>query len=102
MTRKRDLMCEDILGCDHTPTIPISDHGFVIEWRCMCGRIVPVFDALVTRAFRGRAWLHFQGFRKRADVGECRCKAGIFPFMCLHDLGWLAFRLIVTEEKLDP
>ena len=43
MTRRRDLMCEDIFGCTHEPEIPISDDatGEIVSWRCRCGRDVP-------------------------------------------------------------
>lgn len=37
MTRRRDLMCEDIFGCDHALTIPISENGTILYWRCVCG-----------------------------------------------------------------
>jgi hypothetical protein len=40
MTRRSDLMCEDIFGCDHKPEIPITENGNIIEWRCRCGRKV--------------------------------------------------------------
>ena len=42
MTRRSDLMCEDLFGCDHSPEIPISEHGEIVEWRCRCGRKVPM------------------------------------------------------------
>lgn len=38
MTRRRDLMCEDIFECDHEPEVAISEGGEVIAWRCRCGR----------------------------------------------------------------
>lgn len=37
MTRRRDLMCEDLFGCDHQPTIPVSRDGEIFEWTCGCG-----------------------------------------------------------------
>lgn len=40
MTRRSDLMCEDLFGCDHSPDTPISEGGVVVEWRCRCGRRV--------------------------------------------------------------
>ena len=43
MTRRRDLMCEDIFGCTHEAEIPILDDatGDIVSWRCRCGRDVP-------------------------------------------------------------
>lgn len=38
MTRRRDLMLEDLTGCNHEPTIPISENGEVLYWRCTCGQ----------------------------------------------------------------
>jgi hypothetical protein len=40
MTRRRDLMCEDIFGCNHRTTIPLSQDGRVVQWRCVCGERV--------------------------------------------------------------
>lgn len=41
MTRRRDLMCEDLFGCTHEPETPIvDDDGVIVEWRCRCGRKV--------------------------------------------------------------
>lgn len=37
MTRRSDLMCEDLFGCDHAPTIAISDDGKIVRWTCVCG-----------------------------------------------------------------
>ena len=37
MTRNRDLNCEDIFGCDHSPEIPIVDNGTVVGYVCRCG-----------------------------------------------------------------
>ncbi len=37
MTRRSDMMCEDLWGCDHKPKIPISDSGEIVSWRCNCG-----------------------------------------------------------------
>lgn len=38
MTRRRDLMCEDIFGCTHEPETPVTDgHGDVSHWVCRCG-----------------------------------------------------------------
>ena len=44
MTRRRDLMCEDIFGCAHEPEIAVSDDatGEIVGWRCRCGREVPL------------------------------------------------------------
>lgn len=42
MTRRRDLMCEDIFGCDHTPEVPIVEDGAVVHYVCRCGRKHPV------------------------------------------------------------
>lgn len=41
MTRRSDLMCEDLFGCDHTPETPESRDGQIVGWRCRCGRPVP-------------------------------------------------------------
>jgi len=41
MTRRRDLMCEDLFGCDHTPETPIVEDGAVLYWVCRCGRKHP-------------------------------------------------------------
>lgn len=38
MTRRSDMMLEDIFGCDHKPETPISEDGQVIGWLCRCGR----------------------------------------------------------------
>lgn len=40
MTRRSDLMCEDLFGCDHEPEVPVSEGGAVVEWMCRCGRRV--------------------------------------------------------------
>lgn len=37
MTRRRDMMLEDLLECGHELTIPISENGEIISWRCDCG-----------------------------------------------------------------
>lgn len=42
MTRRSDLMCEDIWECDHKLETAIVENGEIIEWRCRCGRRVPV------------------------------------------------------------
>lgn len=41
MTRRRDLICEDIFGCTHEPETPVSDGGEILYWMCRCGRRVP-------------------------------------------------------------
>lgn len=40
MTRRRDLMCEDIFGCTHEPETPIlTDDGQDVDhWVCRCGQ----------------------------------------------------------------
>lgn len=39
MTRRRDLMCEDIFGCTHEPETPVADQsGGVAYWVCRCGK----------------------------------------------------------------
>jgi len=38
VTRRSDLMLEDIDGCDHTPETPISEDGEVLYWVCRCGK----------------------------------------------------------------
>lgn len=38
MTRRSDLMLEDIEGCDHQPETAVSMRGEVIHWLCRCGR----------------------------------------------------------------
>jgi len=40
MTRRSDLMCEDLFECNHSPEIPISENGEIVEWRCRCGQKV--------------------------------------------------------------
>jgi hypothetical protein len=42
MTRRRDLMCEDIFECAHKPEIPISDNGEIMYWLCRCGKKIPL------------------------------------------------------------
>ena len=37
MTRRSDLMCEDIFGCEHTPEVPVSEDGEIVGWYCRCG-----------------------------------------------------------------
>ena len=37
MTRRSDLMLEDLIGCDHEPTLPVTQNGEVLYWRCTCG-----------------------------------------------------------------
>lgn len=39
MTRRSDLMLEDLFGCEHEPTIAICDDGGgeILFWRCACG-----------------------------------------------------------------
>lgn len=39
MTRRSDLMCEDIFGCTHKPEIPIvdDDSNDILFWLCRCG-----------------------------------------------------------------
>ena len=37
MTRRSDLMCEDIFGCDHALETPISHDGEIVAWACRCG-----------------------------------------------------------------
>lgn len=39
MTRRRDLMLEDLFGCDHTPETAVTDEGHnIVFWVCRCGR----------------------------------------------------------------
>ena len=40
MTRRRDLMLEDLFGCGHELTLPIvdDDTGTILYWRCVCGQ----------------------------------------------------------------
>jgi len=41
MTRRRDLMLEDLFECKHEAEIPIvSEYGEILHWRCHCGRRV--------------------------------------------------------------
>jgi len=42
MTRRSDLMCEDLFGCTHEPEIPVSQDGEIIHWLCRCGKKVDV------------------------------------------------------------
>lgn len=38
MTRRRDLMLEDLRECDHAPETPIvDDAGTILYWVCRCG-----------------------------------------------------------------
>ena len=39
MTRRRDLMCEDIFGCDHTASVPVSEGNELVAWMCSCGAV---------------------------------------------------------------
>lgn len=40
MTRRSDLMCEDIFGCTHEPETPVieDDGNEILYWVCRCGR----------------------------------------------------------------
>lgn len=38
MTRRSDLMLEDLTGCDHKPETGVSENGVVVAWLCRCGR----------------------------------------------------------------
>jgi len=41
MTRRRDLMLEDLLGCTHEPETPVTDtegSGEILYWICRCGK----------------------------------------------------------------
>lgn len=47
MTRRREMMLEDLFDCEHEPEIPIvDDGGSILYWRCRCGekRAVPESD----------------------------------------------------------
>ena len=48
MTRRSDLMCEDIFDCDHRPETPIVKGSEIVSWVCRCGT-------------------------RKHDVGSCRC-----------------------------
>ena len=50
MTRYRDLMCEDIFGCNHEPETPVIDNdNNIVEWICRCGdRRHPVKKVIVS------------------------------------------------------
>jgi len=39
MTRRSDLMLEDLLGCRHELTLPVVDDDTweILYWRCVCG-----------------------------------------------------------------
>ena len=39
MTRRSDLMCEDIFGCDHSASVPLSEDGELMAWSCRCGAV---------------------------------------------------------------
>lgn len=38
MTRRRNLACADLFACKHKPSIPISQDGDILYWRCECGQ----------------------------------------------------------------
>lgn len=38
MTRRSDMMLEDLIGCNHEPETPITQDGEIIYWLCRCGR----------------------------------------------------------------
>lgn len=40
MTKRSDMMLENIFGCKHEPETPISQYGEIIYWLCRCGRKV--------------------------------------------------------------
>lgn len=44
MTRRSDMMLEDIFGCDHAPEIPVTEDGQIVHWLCRCGRKVACVD----------------------------------------------------------
>lgn len=37
MTRRSDLMCEDLDECTHEPETPIIEGGEIVGWLCRCG-----------------------------------------------------------------
>ena len=37
MTRRREMMLEDLFGCDHEPELAVSEGGQILYWRCRCG-----------------------------------------------------------------
>lgn len=38
MTRRREMMCEDLFECTHEPETAIADpDGNVYAWQCRCG-----------------------------------------------------------------
>lgn len=37
MTRRSDLMCEDLFGCTHEAEVPVSDGEEIVAWKCRCG-----------------------------------------------------------------
>lgn len=37
MTRRSDLMCEDLFECDHAPETAVVDDGQIVAWICRCG-----------------------------------------------------------------
>jgi hypothetical protein len=40
MTRRSDMMLEDLFDCKHEPEIPVTDDssGEIIYWLCRCGQ----------------------------------------------------------------
>lgn len=38
MTRRRDLMLEDLRDCDHSAEIPVAEGGEILYWLCRCGQ----------------------------------------------------------------
>lgn len=40
MTRRRDLMLEDLTGCTHQPETPVCDDAGteILYWLCRCGK----------------------------------------------------------------
>jgi len=43
VTRRSDLMLEDLIGCTHEPETPVveDDGSEILYWICRCGRRCP-------------------------------------------------------------
>jgi len=49
MTRRSDMMCEDLFGCTHEPETPVVQDGEIVMWLCRCGREHPVAPKIVAK-----------------------------------------------------
>ena len=52
MTRNREIDCDDLRNCDHSPQLPITEDGELAYWLCSCGETRHQVGAVAAEVLR--------------------------------------------------